>query len=457
MPWFEPIVLACLAGAAFCVLVQSWRRLAPGAIYCAAAVLLLDFYYRGPALQMIPAILAGVLLLMAAVLLRRSGNAAIFASYGALFLVSTSLGLLILLPFFELPRPTGPYAIGTRTLHFYDRSRTMSGGRAASGQAPRELVVQLWYPAADHSHGSRAHYVRPREISLIKSYMAGIRTNAWQDAPILSGGQTFPVILYGHSWGSRRGVDTFLCEDLASHGFVVAAIDHPYNSARIELADGRVLRSDRAEELNNLEGSTALRVEQIWNDELARWVADQRFVLNGLERSELAPSLDFTRAGAFGHSFGGAAALAMLGDSAPGPKVQAAVNLDGWVFAGLERRTTQPILIVYEADPGPEFFAHEKGVMGVLDRADIAAVDRSLEEFGGVEAYVAGTSHLDFTDQTLVSPFQRITYTGPIRGERIRLITRQLVLAFFERSLRGSGAPLPQFPEVTEKVFHGHP
>ena len=33
-------------------------------------------------------------------------------------------------------------------------------------------------------------------------------------------------------------------EDLASHGFVVAAIDHPYNSQIIAFPDGRRMKSD---------------------------------------------------------------------------------------------------------------------------------------------------------------------------------------------------------------------
>ena len=59
---------------------------------------------------------------------------------------------------------------------------------------------------------------------------------------------------------------------------------------------------------------------------------------------------------------------------------------------------------------------------------------------------------MDFTDQTLVSPIQRLTHTGPIAGARIREITRGLVLGFFDRELKGQGQ-MPAYPEVEMQSF----
>jgi predicted dienelactone hydrolase len=390
------------------------------------------------------------------------------ASLTAMGLWAAGLALCWVLPMFRLPPPTGPYAVGTRTLHLWEPQ--------PDGSA-RELVAQLWYPA--EPTGPLARYARPAELKPLFSYEGEIRTNAHQDAPLARNGGAFPLLLFGHMWGGRRTQDTFLAEELASHGYVVAAVDHPGNSARVQLSDGRVVHGSMADALSN--PRTAEEYQATWNGELAVWTQDNEFVLNALADAHQSPGgwlhrrLDLNRVGAFGHSFGGAASLRLLGlkPSGEAPPVRAAVNLDGYTFTGLASRTTQPVLLLYEAknaqdvpqhvpqhvahqvaqqvdkDPGRPVTGDSAGdsVDDQLTRADRAAIDASLERAPGLIGYVLGTQHLDFTDQTLVSPLERLTYTGPLPGERMRTITRALVLAFFDRTLKGTGT-MPAFPEV---------
>ena len=141
--------------------------------------------------------------------------------------------------------------------------------------------------------------------------------------------------------------------------------------------------------------------------------------------------------------------MALLGVDA---RVKCAVNMDGWTFGGLEKRTTEPVMFVYEGSG--EARGRNVGAEGKLDADDNAAVDGSLARFGGLRAYVAGTQHLDFTDQTLVSPIQRLTYPGPITGERVRTILRGMVVGFFDEELKGTGG-VPGFPEVTVQTYKG--
>jgi Predicted dienelactone hydrolase len=100
-------------------------------------------------------------------------------------------------------------------------------------------------------------------------------------------------------------------EDLASHGYVVAAISHPYDAIVTIFPDGRpVTYSDkRWPTVPSMEGEANL-------NQLEWHANDIRFVLDELSRANLAGSsglpfaghLDFTHVGAFGHSFGGIAA-----------------------------------------------------------------------------------------------------------------------------------------------------
>jgi dienelactone hydrolase len=431
MPWID-WVLAVVTTAAAASALTRWNR---SMFYLSTAALLAQLLLVGPHWQVFPLYAAVGLL---------AWRGAKIAPVLALLLCCASLAALWVLPLFALPKPTGKYAVGTSgPMSWTDSSRNLQGEASASG-ARRGLVVQVWYPAeAGWRGGSRARYARFRELGLARSYESVIRTNSTLDAPIADA--QFPVLIFGHRWGGSRTQDTFLVEELASHGYVVVAIDHPLNASRVLMQDGRVVKSDRADALSNLEASSATGIEALWAKELAIWTADDQFVLNQLEARNVSlfrGSLDFSRVGAFGHSFGGASSMALLGVDS---RVKCAVNLDGWIFQGLDRRTTQPILTVYEGLSAVR--TPESGVEGELDGFDNAAVDGSLRRFGGLRAYVAGTQHLDFTDQTLLSPLRRVTFTGPIAGEQIRTITRGLVLGFFDRNLKGIGR-IPDYPEV---------
>jgi len=362
-----------------------------------------------------------------------------YTSCSALLLTSASVLFSFLLPMFRLPAPTGPYPVGTSILYFKDAARTEDATQA--GGSPRELVVQLWYPA-QLSHNRLARYREPRETNLLSSYQSVLRTNSRLDAPVARDGAPFPVILFNHSWRGRRTNDTFLTEELASQGYVVASIDHTYNASLVAFPDGRVEHGDAASDIDAPESSTPDRVRAIWNRELAKWVADQRFVLDRLEAMDRAAGspwfglLDTNKSGAVGDSFGGAAATAACAEDR---RVRAAVNMDGWFFDAIrERGPNQPLLVIdaYTAQAG-ETPTSSATVEAVLDAADSADTEASLRRFGGYLLSVKGTTHEDFTDQPLVSPLRILSHCGAIPARRIQSIVSSYVVAFFEKTLRG--------------------
>ena len=116
----------------------------------------------------------------------------------------------------------------------------------------------------------------------------------WQ--PAGAGDGPFPLVLFSHPSGSHRRSATFLCGHLASHGYVVAALDHSETIApELRRPDGE----DAA--------GRAARVEAI----IASRVPDLRFLLDRVLGDAVPGArVDATRVGAAGHSFGGWAALA---------------------------------------------------------------------------------------------------------------------------------------------------
>ncbi|MER7343669.1 hypothetical protein ABT403_38400, partial [Streptomyces sp. NPDC000075] len=56
------------------------------------------------------------------------------------------------------------------------------------------------------------------------------------NAPVADGGGRLPVVLFSPGSGGVRTQNTAWAEELASHGYVVAALDHPYDSAAVVLS-----------------------------------------------------------------------------------------------------------------------------------------------------------------------------------------------------------------------------
>jgi pimeloyl-ACP methyl ester carboxylesterase len=411
-------------------------------------LLVIHLVHEGGHWQMLPAYLA-VIALVVACGMRRSSTGRMIAFSGLiLVLCVVSGGLSYVIPMFSLPRPTGSYSVGTRILYMRDDSRKEDIDRN-SGR-PRELMVQVWYPAAP-SNNHLAPYRTWAESKLKNSYQSVLWTNSRKDAPIAPQGGPFPLILFGHGWGATRITDTFIAEDLASQGYVVAAIDHPYNSGRVAFPDGRVIDGIENSPIIDLGTEPADKTEALWNMELQKWTADQIFVLNSLQAENLDPQslwyghLNTNLVGALGHSFGGSAALRICSLD---PRVRSAINLDGWTFDGVrDRPPGKSMMIMYEEDMDPQHTQLHSTNPGArvnaeLDVLDTKNVSDSLRKFGGYRLVIAGAMHSDFTDQSLVSPLRRVTHTGPIKPARMQTIVRDYTLAFFDKTLRGKESPL---------------
>jgi dienelactone hydrolase len=121
-----------------------------------------------------------------------------------------------------------------------------------------------------------------------------------RDAVVQTG--RYPLVLYSHTSLGHRRQSTFVCTHLASHGYVVAAVDHTGNSFA-DLVDraatGAVLTPEQRDAY----------IRRI----IADRVPDLRFLLDELlggVADEVSDQVDADRIGVIGWSFGGWAALA---------------------------------------------------------------------------------------------------------------------------------------------------
>src|ERR1700729_2718231 len=230
----------------------------------------------------------------------------------------------------RLPEPTGPGPVGITSLWLTDASRPDPW---APGMTARELMVSLWYPATS-SDGRRAQYMTPgeSELQLTSRGITGVpadmlskvRTNAAVDATPAGHQRSLPLVVLSPGFTGPRSNLTALAEDLASHGYVVAGIDHTYESFATAFPDGRVTTCLAREALRSGRGEKVV----------AGRAADVSFVLDELTGAHPAwPGaglIDPSRMAMAGHSAGGAAAIAaMVADS----RIRAGLDLDGATHA----------------------------------------------------------------------------------------------------------------------------
>lgn len=151
----------------------------------------------------------------------------------------------------HLPAPTGSFAIGRITLPVQtDRSREEPF--TADVTDHREIVLHVWYPA-EKSSGSPAPYtdgvsddpVSQRSYSFVgHERLREVRPHAIAEAPIAGTRQRYPVVLFSHGLGMVSFLYTSILEDLASHGYIVVGVEHPYFSSALQLPGGRIVKNE---------------------------------------------------------------------------------------------------------------------------------------------------------------------------------------------------------------------
>ena len=146
---------------------------------------------------------------------------------------------------FKLPVPTGQYSIGTTKFYLQDVYREEIYSEDKFDY--REFMVRAWYPAENTNRKSVLKYLEGYNIDTLKYFwdmfdipkklfnlIGQVETHSYIDAPLSGDKITYPVIIFSHGYG--LGVPelyTFISENLASHGYIVLSITHPYESVEI--------------------------------------------------------------------------------------------------------------------------------------------------------------------------------------------------------------------------------
>jgi dienelactone hydrolase len=379
-------------------------------------------------------------------------------------------------PYVGLPALTGEYGVGTVVLPLVDDARLEE--MTPEPDDYRELMVQIWYPTEKNIIGPTVPYMDLPSMTYLLLESIGIlmqsgsepdggpspalenpsrgdefaelpalapkhiftkgvfpahayrkagwifdipiSTHAIASAPPAVAAEPFPVLIFSPGFGGIYSEYQSFFENIVSHGYVVAAINHPYTSGITVFPDGRMAMLRDVSTLEELEARHRVLVDDI------EFLAAR---LESLLQKELDLVLDVDNIGFFGHSIGGSAAVEACLEL---PQGGCAINMDGTLRG---QKHTQPI---------------DKPVFLMLSQNHLSESDPTLElawrnmTQDGFMMHLDGAEHSAFTDHKLmlsqVVPPYYLGYLdqlyGPLDGQRAVQIARDYIIAFFDVYLK---------------------
>ena len=244
-----------------------------------------------------------------------------------------------------LPTPSGKYPIGRQAFDLIDTSR--KDQLSPDSSAHRELMIYIWYPAQPSAPQPHAEYfpgagklaTNPTAQQTMQDVLGptwplivsgSITSHATANATPATQAGGFPVVLFSHGISAITFSYTAQIEDLVSHGYIVAAIEHTDASGIVVFPDGRIRLSQDPPPPSSPPKDPMKAMIDSAKEGTQIGADDLRFVLDTLlqKKIPLTQVMDLSRVAAVGHSYGGTlTARACQLD----PRVKACISEDGEV------------------------------------------------------------------------------------------------------------------------------
>jgi hypothetical protein len=327
--------------------------------------------------------------------------------------------------------PNGPFSVGQTLLEWTDDTRAEPGTENPDDH--RHIPVQIWYPAPDGAAGKRAPY-RPR-AEAFRSYWGdetvdffnSVQTSWIFDAPVNPNGP-FPVFVFSHGWGARSSSHGTFLANVASHGYIVVGINHPF-LGRVALASGEVTEPDDSQ----------------FDDQRSAnefYAADVAFVLDTVSQlnehdpnGRFTGTIDIARACAGGHSSG---FPAVSGAAVTDKRIKALISFDSGVPQLVRREGLDVPILLFRGETGSytDLFFRGENVhpKGTIYDVDFFRVHR--EDF--FDVVVSGTTHSSVYDEYLFAENDEERE----RSVRAHITFASYTEAFLDHVLKGTDSSL---------------
>ena len=399
---------------------------------------------------------------------------------------------------FQWPQPSGEFQAGYQRFQLTDPTRpAMFGDNRGAG---RTSVIHAFYPAEDTVDIAPIPYMPSVEIARktlaplamifapevpeAHDHCAELLTASFPGAPIAEPEKKKPVVVFHHGGFSYARQNQLLCEELASHGYVVYAIEKAHESSCVQLDDGQVItvgedvltgtlglgqgecllymQAKTIEERKaTLSGYLKGMRKNTWLARMAQaWREDALFIVDAIEDgdvpahvTELAAASDTNMLAYCGMSFG-AGVSALLAES--DVRCKAAIDLDGGFWSGehYNRQIRTPFLL-FTSDMVGGMAAHGvvQDPLNPLTQTIYDIHFETLDEAGQRKdvprLMMKDIHHIAFSDLCIVTPKELRTDfafgAGDVVGPRYIEIQNRLALDFFNQYVRGIDT---QFPEA---------
>ncbi|XP_018021238.2 platelet-activating factor acetylhydrolase isoform X2 [Hyalella azteca] len=256
---------------------------------------------------------------------------------------------LFIMTFLKTLKPSGPLVVGCTDIMI---GRTKEGSLLRlfyptdAKELPDESQWTRWYLGDSYSRGL-GKFVAPWFLQGTFAWLLNWQTryslvpSAWC-SNLLSGDKKLPVVVFSHGLGANRSMYSSVCCQLASHGFVVAALEHRDGSAcssftlneegekewlEFELhkpGDKQIVLRSKQIGIRVKECQSTLTIMERLNSG-----GVENELKNAFDIRQLIGRLDLSRPIIAGHSFGGCAAInTQLQDK----RFKLCVALDPWLF-----------------------------------------------------------------------------------------------------------------------------
>lgn len=266
-------------------------------------------------------------------------------------------------------------------------------------------------------------YWLAKQAIFVLAYISGTlqRLDLEPGAPLAPVQTRLPVVIFSHGLGGQRGVYSIICAELASHGYIVFAIEHADGTASCaKLAGGHGYRYYAG--LGGQEGQvekTRYRVNEMKTALRVLKAMHKGEALPGLSLSTVQSSqkadpqdflhgmLDLRCIAAIGHSYGGATTAGLISED---PLFRCGICLDPWwaalppESAALSNwRTKSPILIMGShdwnvPDKNGELLCGGTRQESLLKAAQVRSAPGECNGAGAMLLVIAGSSHNTFAD-----------------------------------------------------------